>query len=159
MISNKVPMTQGGYQKMQADLSILIKTERPSIIQQISAARALGDLKENAEYHAAKEKQGHIEARISFLEDCLAKAQVIDLSTLPQDGRVIFGVTVTLCNLEDKQLQRYQIVGEYEADVSAHKLSVTSPMVRAMIGKVIDECFEVTTPQGKDHYRIQAIEY
>jgi transcription elongation factor GreA len=159
MTFTKVPMTQDGHQKMKEDLKNLIKDDRPAVIKLISSARALGDLKENAEYHSAKEKQGHIEARIAFYEDCLSKAQVIDISDRENDGRVVFGATVTLINLENQSSHNYRIVGEHEADVAANKISVTSPVARAIVGKFVGDHVGVETPEQKIEYQIEAVDY
>jgi transcription elongation factor GreA len=155
----KIPITVHGHQKMVEELEHLKNHERPTIIKAISEARAHGDLRENAEYHSAKEKQGFIEGRIRELEAALSNIQVIDILKLKNDGRVIFGSTVTLANAKDDAKVVYQIVGEYEADIKQQKISVTSPLARALIGKGVDEEIEVTTPQGKMTYEIINVEY
>ncbi|HLD84585.1 MAG TPA: transcription elongation factor GreA, partial [Coxiellaceae bacterium] len=129
---NLSPMTVQGHQKLQRELEHLKRVERPAIIQAIAEARAHGDLKENAEYHAAKEKQGFIEGRIRDLEAKLSHCQVIDISKVPQDGKVIFGCTVTIVNIENDEEVTYHLVGEDEADLKHQKISVTSPVSRAM---------------------------
>src|SRR3990167_2022892 len=126
------PMTIHGHQKLQSELEQLKRVERPAIIAAIAEARAHGDLKENAEYHAAKEKQSFTEGRIRDLESKLSHCQVIDISKMPHDGKVIFGSTVTIVNVETDVEVTYQIVGEDEADIKHHKISATSPVARAM---------------------------
>ena len=123
----RMPMTATGAERLKAELQSLKSNDRPNVIKAIAEARAHGDLKENAEYHAAREQQGFIEGRIAEIEDTLARAQVIDPSTLPNNGRVVFGATVTLFNLTSEEDVQYQIVGELEADISAGKISITSP--------------------------------
>ncbi|MBS0349999.1 MAG: transcription elongation factor GreA [Proteobacteria bacterium] len=156
---NKIPVTVNGYRQMTEELEKLKNQERPGIIAAIAEARAHGDLRENAEYHSAKEKQGFIEGRIRELESKLSNSQVIDIGKLKNEGKVIFGSTVTLCNVIDETLVTYQIVGEDEADLKRGKISVTSPLARALIGKAVDEEVEVTTPQGKKIYEIVKVEY
>lgn len=153
------PMTVGGQQKLEVELDQLKREERPRIIQAIAEARAHGDLKENAEYHAAKEQQGFIEARIAELESKLSHAQVIDVTQMPNTGKVIFGVTVTLLKVEDDTEMQVQIVGEDEADIKAGKLSYQSPIARAIIGKSLDDAVEVKTPSGAVEYEIVSIEH
>ena len=155
----KIPITINGHQRMVEELEHLKNNERPAIIKAIAEARAHGDLRENAEYHSAKEKQGFIEGRIRELESALSNIQVIDILKLKNDGRVIFGSTVTLANVNDDTKVIYQIVGEYEADIKHQKISVTSPLARALIGKNVEEEIEVTTPQGKVTYEIINVEY
>src|ERR1700722_8290930 len=133
----KVPMTQKGAQKLKEELLHLKSVERPRLIEAIAEARAHGDLKENAEYHAAKEKQGFVEARIRDIEHKLSHAHVIDISAINhEEGKVIFGATVTLVNVQTDEELRYQIVGEDEADIKSGKVSVHSPVARALIGKI-----------------------
>lgn len=153
------PMTIYGHEKLQYELDHLKKTERPEIIAAISEARAHGDLKENAEYHAAKEKQSFIEGRIRDIERKLSQCQVIDISKIKNDGKVIFGSTVTLLNSDTEEQVIYQIVGEDEADIKSHKISVTSPVARAMIGKIIDDEITVQSPKGEAMYEILKVEY
>lgn len=155
----KVPVTVQGHKQMTEELEKLKTQERPRIIAAISEARAHGDLKENAEYHSAREQQGFIEGRIRELESKLSHVQVIDISKLKNDGKVIFGAKVTLCNVTDDSNVIYQIVGEDEADIKQRKISVTSPLARALIGKNVDEEVEVVTPQGKVTYEIVKVEY
>ena len=155
----KTPMTQHGAEAMQAELQQLKSKERPAVIEAIAEARAHGDLKENAEYHAAREKQGFIEGRIRDLEAKLSNAQVIDITSIENTGRVIFGATVTLVNVDDDQEVRYQIVGEDEADIKSSKISVASPIARALIGKSIDDEVMVVTPGGEVCYEIITVQY
>jgi len=142
----KVPMLAEGYEKLTADLKVL-RAERPLIVDAIEEARAHGDLSENAEYHAAKERQGQVEASISDIEDKVSRAQIIDPATLSGD-RVIFGATVTLLDEDEKPI-RYQIVGQTEADAGKGRISYNSPIGRALIGKQLGEEVEVTVPSGE----------
>lgn len=156
---NKVPMTQQGAEKLKKELSELKSVRRPSIIKAISEARALGDLKENAEYHAAKEEQGLIEGRIRHLESTLSHAQIIDVKQFTNQGKVIFGATVTLLNVEDNKEVTYQIVGEDESDLKEAKISLSSPISRSMMGKEIGDVINVQTPGGAVEYEIIRVEY
>ena len=152
----KVPMLAEGYEKLTADLKAL-RAERPLIVDAIEEARAHGDLSENAEYHAAKERQGQVEAMIVDLEDKISRAQIIDPTTLSGD-KVIFGATVTLLDENDKPV-RYQIVGQTEADAAKGRISYNSPIGRALIGKQLEEEVEVTVPSGDKFYLIDKIEF
>ena len=152
----KVPMLAEGYEKLTADLKVL-RAERPKIVDAIEEARAHGDLSENAEYHAAKERQGQVEAMIGDLEDKISRAQIIDPTTLSGD-KVIFGATVTLLDEDDKPV-KYQIVGQTEADASKGRISYTSPIARALIGKQVEEEVEVTVPSGDRFYLVDKIEF
>ena len=152
----KVPMLAEGYELLMADLKSL-REERPVIVDAIEEARAHGDLSENAEYHAAKERQGQVEAQISALEDKVSRAQIIDPVTLSGD-KVVFGATVTLLDEDDKPV-KYQIVGQTEADASKGRISYTSQIARAMIGKMVDEEIEVTVPSGDKFYLVEKIEF
>ena len=152
----KMPMLQEGHDKLLSDLAAL-KAERPLIVDAIEEARAHGDLSENAEYHAAKERQGQVEATISDLEDKLSRAQIIDPASLSGD-KVVFGATVTLLDEDDKPI-KYQIVGQIEADARAGKISYSSPMGRAMIGRTVHEEFEVSVPSGDKFYMVSKIEF
>ncbi len=156
---SQVPMTVEGEAALRAELKKLKTEDRPRIIQAIAEAREHGDLKENAEYHAAREQQGFCEGRIKELEGKLAEARVIDVKNLPQTGRVIFGVTVTLINCETEEEVRYRIVGEDEADVKAGKISVTSPISRALIGKEEGDIVVVRAPAGEVEYEIDKVEH
>jgi transcription elongation factor GreA len=158
-MTNRVPMTLRGEQLLRDELNQLKKVERPRIIKAIAEAREHGDLKENAEYHAAREQQSFAEGRIREIEAKLSHAQVIDVKSLPATDKVIFGATVTLLNIETDQEVCYQIVGDDEADVKNGKVSVTSPLARAMIGKEVGEVVGVQTPAGITEYEIDQVEY
>lgn len=154
----RIPMTSEGHTALDVELKHLKSVERPAIIAAIAEAREHGDLSENAEYHAAKEKQSFIEGRVAELEDKLARADVIDTTKL--DGtRVRFGATVTLIDVESEAESTYKIVGEDEADVSKGKISITSPIARALIGKDEGDEAEVMAPGGARSYEIAAVEY
>ena len=152
----KVPMLQEGYEKLSAQLQAL-KAERPLIVDAIEEARAHGDLSENAEYHAAKERQGQIEATIADLEDRLSRAMVIDPTTLSGD-KVVFGATVTLTDEDGKKI-RYQLVGQTEADAKDGRISYNSPLGRALIGRQKGDEVEVTVPSGDKYYLVTKIEF
>lgn len=156
---NKIPMTVVGSELLREELTHLKSVARPQVIKAIAEARAHGDLKENAEYHAAKESQSFIEGRIVEVESKLSHAQVIDVTKLTNDGRVIFGVTVHLINLDTDDQLTYRIVGEDEADIKANKISVASPIARALIGKSAGDVVTVTTPTGAVEYEIGKVEY
>lgn len=158
-MSDKVPMTKHGAEMLKRELNTLKKEERPAIIAAISEARAHGDLKENAEYHAAKEKQSFIEGRILDIESKLSHAHVIDVANLSKSDRVVFGVTVHLVNLDTDEEVKYQIVGEDEADLKHGKISVTSPIARALIGKNVGDEVDVQTPKGAVPYEVSEVEY
>ena len=153
MAMEKVPMTIEGFTLLESELQRLKAVERPRIIQAISEARAHGDLSENAEYHAAKEQQGYNEAKVAELEDKLSRADVIDVTKLSGDS-VKFGATVQLVDEDTDEKVTYKIVGEYEADVKKGKISITSPIARALIGKKKGDSVEVTTPKGARAYEI-----
>ena len=154
----KVPMTAEGYHALDEELKRLKTIERPSVIAAIGEARAHGDLSENAEYHAAKDRQGWIEGQIAEIEDKMARAQVIDVSKL-SGKQVKFGATVSVIDEDTEEPARYQIVGEHEANVKAGKVSITSPIARAMIGKESGETVEVNTPSGVKAYEITKVEW
>ncbi|MDI4636528.1 MULTISPECIES: transcription elongation factor GreA [Halomonadaceae] len=156
---NKVPMTVAGEQSLRQELEQLKSVERPQVIAAIAEAREHGDLKENAEYHAAREQQGFIEGRIQEIEGKLSSSQVIDVTKLPKTGKVIFGVTVELINLDNDEEVRYRIVGEDEADIKSGKISVTSPIARALIGKEESDVVVVKTPGGEVEYEIGSVEH
>ena len=156
---NKVPLTVAGAEKLRKELQRLKSTERPSIIQAIAEARAHGDLSENAEYHAAKEQQGFIEGRIADLEQKLANAQVIDPPSINAGGRVVFGATLDLLEEDSQKEVTYQIVGDDEADISEGKISISSPIARALIGKESGDEVEVRVPDGVRHYEILGVRY
>ena len=152
----KVPMLAEGYEKLTADLKVL-RAERPRIVDAIEEARAHGDLSENAEYHAAKERQGQVEAMISDIESMVSRAQIIDPTTLTGD-KVVFGATVTLLDEDDKPV-KYQIVGQTEADASKGRISYNSPIARALIGKQREDEVEVTVPSGDKFYLIDKVKF
>ncbi len=152
----KLPMLAIGYEKLTAELKAL-REERPRIVDAIEEARAHGDLSENAEYHAAKERQGQVEATIADLEDKISRAQIIDPTSLSGD-RIIFGATVTLLDDDDKPV-RYQIVGPYEADAKLGRISYVSPLGRALIGKKVEDEIEVRVPAGERFYVVEKIEF
>jgi transcription elongation factor GreA len=154
-----VPVTLRGAEALKNELKQLKSVARPEVVAAIAEARAHGDLKENAEYHAAKEQQSFIEGRINQLEGVLANAQVIDVSSLSQDGRVVFGVTVVLLNVDTEEEVTYQLVGDYEADIKLNRVSISSPIARALIGKEIDDIATVKAPSGAIDYEIVAIRY
>jgi len=155
----KIPMTSHGAEKLRVELQHLKSDARPKVINAIAEARAHGDLRENAEYHAAKEQQGFIEGRIRDIEHKLGHCQIIDVSSIPNEGKVIFGATVNLINLDTDQEVSYQIVGEDEADLKTGKISFSSPMARAIIGKSSGDTVEVQTPSGKISYEVSEVEY
>ena len=152
----RVPMLAEGYEKLTADLQVL-RQERPKIVDAIEEARAHGDLSENAEYHAAKERQGQVEAQIADIEDRVSRAQIIDPTSLSGD-KIVFGATVTVLDDDDKP-QRYQIVGMTEADARQGRISYDSPLGRALIGKQVGEEVEVTVPSGDRFYQVKKIEF
>ena len=151
-------MTRSGYEKVQAELKRLKAEERPRIVREIEAARAHGDLSENAEYHAAKEKQAHVEARINLLEDKLARAQVIDPSG-QSTAQVRFGLTVELEDAQTGDQVSYTILGEEESDAANGKISITSPIARALLGKQVGDCVTVRVPKGTREFEILEIRY
>ena len=152
----EVPMLAEGYEQLTADLKAL-RAERPKIVDAIEEARAHGDLSENAEYHAAKERQGQVEAQIGELEDRISRAQIIDPTTLSGD-KIVFGATVTLLDDDDKPV-KYQIVGQTEADANNGRISYNSPLGRALIGKQVDDEIEVTVPSGDKFYLVSKIQF
>ena len=154
----KVPMTANGFKMLEAELKKRQSEDRPSIIQAIAEARAHGDLSENAEYHAAKEQQSHNEGRIAELEDMLSRAEVIDVTRLSGDS-VKFGATVTLVDEDTDEEKTYQIVGDQEADVKSGKISISSPISRALIGKQSGDSVEVAAPGGARSYEILSVKY
>jgi transcription elongation factor GreA len=157
-LMEKIPMTDAGYSSLETELKHRQQVERPRIIQQITEARSHGDLSENAEYHAAKEQQSHNEGRIVELEDKLARADVIDVTKLSGDT-IKFGATVTLVDEDTEKKQIWQIVGEPEADAKSGKISVTSPLARALIGKAKGAQVEVVTPGGAKAYEVKKVEW
>jgi len=155
----RYPMTKKGYDALYAELQQLKTVDRPRITAAIAEARAHGDLKENAEYHAAREQQGFAEGRIQDIEGKLSNAQVIDVTTMPKNGRVIFGVTVEIVNCETDESKTYQIVGDDEADIKSNKISVNSPIARGLIGKEEGDSVGITTPAGLVEYDIVEVRY
>lgn len=155
----KVPLTVVGAELLKAELQRLKSVERPAVIAAIAEARSHGDLSENAEYDAAKERQGFVEGRIAELEGKLSNAQIIDPKALDAEGRVVFGATVGLLDLETEDKVKYQIVGDDEADLKENKISVNSPIARALIGKEEGEIAEVQAPSGVREYEILSVEY
>ena len=155
---DKVPMTAEGYTTLEAEIKNLKTAERPRIIKLIAEARSHGDLSENAEYHAAKELQGITEARIADLEDKLSRADIIDVSKL-KGSQVMFGATVTLIDEDTEDKVKYRIVGEVEGNVKEGKISITSPIARALLGKTKNDVVEVSTPGGGKSYEIVKVEY
>ena len=154
----KIPMTEAGYTVLETELKHCQQVERPRIIQQITEARSHGDLSENAEYHAAKEQQSHNEGRIAELEDKLARAEIIDVSKLSGDT-IKFGATVTLVDEDTAEKRVWQIVGEPEADAKSGKISIASPLARALIGKAKGANVEVVTPGGAKAYEVKKVEW
>lgn len=155
----KTPLTARGAELLREELKQLKTVERPKVVEAIATARAHGDLKENAEYHAAKDQQGLMEARIRDIEAKLANAQIIDVTRLPPSGRVVFGATVHLVETDEGTEATYRIVGEDEADIKAGLMSIASPIARALIGKEEGETVEVATPSGARTYEIVEVEY
>ena len=155
---DKIPMTKKGYEAVQEELKNLKNVERPAIIAAIAEARAHGDLSENAEYHAAKEKQSFIEGRIQELEGAIGCAQVVDVAALSGD-RVVFGATVELFDVDTEAESTYQIVGQYEADLEKGRISVLSPLARALIGKSVGDETHVASPNGGKTYEILNVKY
>ena len=156
---SKVPLTLRGAQMLREELTNLKSVERPNVIQAIAQARAHGDLKENAEYHAAREQQGFIEGRIKDIEGKLSHAQIIDVTKLHTDGRVVFGSTVEVYEEETDEELTFQIVGEDEADIKQGLISISSPIARALIGKSADDVADVETPKGLRHLEIMKVQY
>ena len=152
-------MTKQGFEQLKSELEDLLNVQRPQVVEAIADARAHGDLKENAEYHAAREQQGFIEGRIQELEAKLSKAQVIDVTTTNNTGKVIFGVTVDLMNTDTEAEMRYMIVCEDEADLKANKISIHSPIARGLIGKEVGDVIVVRAPSGDIEYEIVEVHH
>ena len=152
------PVTKKGYEILKKELKQLIKTDRAAVVNAISTAREHGDLKENAEYHAAKEQQGFIEGRIQELNAKLANANVIDIEKLSGD-KVVFGATVTFENIDTEEVSHYQIVGEDESDIKQNKISISSPIARALVGRSAGETFTIPIPKGKIEIEILKVEF
>ncbi|GAB1053422.1 MAG: transcription elongation factor GreA [Shewanella algae] len=156
---NKVPMTLVGAEQLRKELDILKFDRRPKITEAIAVARELGDLKENAEYHAAREEQGICEARIRDIEGKLSNAQIIDVTKMPNNGRIIFGATVTILNLDTDAEVTYRIAGDDEANIKENLISVNSPIARGLIGKNLGDEVNIQTPGGLAEYEVVAVEY
>ena len=156
---NKIPMTANGAEQLKEELHSLKSVERPRIVSAIKEAREKGDLKENAEYHAAREEQSFMEGRIKDIEAKLSNAHIIDIKTMPLSTKVIFGSTVILVNLDDGKKVTYKLVGEDEADLKVGKISITSPLARALIGKDQDDVIELKMPSGITEYEISKVKY
>jgi transcription elongation factor GreA len=155
---NKIPMTAPGFDRLEEELKQLKSVERPAIIRAIAEAREHGDISENAEYHAARERQSFIEGRVLELEDKIARAEVIDVSKL--SGKIIkFGATVTLIDEDTDEKNVYQIVGEDEADIKSKRLAITAPLARALVGKSVGDTVEVTTPGGSKSYEVSKVQF
>ncbi len=153
------PLTVGGAQRLRAELDRLRSTDRPRVIEAIAEARAHGDLKENAEYHAAREQQGFIEGRIKELEFTLSNAQLIDVATLNAGSRVVFGAKVELADVDTDERRRYQVVGDLEADIKQGLVSISSPLARALIGKHEGDTITIDAPGGQREYEIVGVSY
>ena len=158
-MASQIPMTRNGVERWKEELHQLKSQERPNIIQAIAEARAQGDLSENAEYESAKERQGFIEGRIAEIEAKLSNVQIIDPASLNADGKCVFGATIELEDLDEEKSFTYQIVGEDEADIKANKISISSPLARALIGKEDGDVVEVETPGGQKTYEITNVSY
>ena len=156
---SQYPMTVHGADVLREELNHLKTVKRPEIVNSIAEAREHGDLKENAEYHAAREQQGFCEGRIQDIEGKLGNAQIIDVSKIPNTGKVIFGVTVTLLNIDTEEEVTYQIVGEDEADIKQHRISISSPIARGLVGKSVDSEVEISTPGGLVEYEILSVDH
>lgn len=159
MSTSKVPMTVEGVRALREELEHLKKVQRPTIVAAIAEAREHGDLKENAEYHAAREQQGFCEGRIQDIEGKLSHVQEIDITKLPASDKVIFGTTVTLINIDTEVVVTYKIVGDDEADVKVNKISVNSPIARGLIGKLIGDEVSIVVPGGVVEYEIEDVKY
>lgn len=156
---NKIPMTSEGAERLRQELDQLKRVDRPRIVQAIADAREHGDLKENAEYHAAREQQSFAEGRIQEIEGKLSHAQIIDITKIPEGDKVIFGVTVTIVDTESDQARTYKIVGDDEADIKAGKISYQSPIARGLIGKEVGDVVVIQTPSGPVEYEIDQVRH
>ncbi|MDH3635323.1 MAG: transcription elongation factor GreA [Gammaproteobacteria bacterium] len=156
---NQIPLTAAGAERLKLELRELKSVKRPAVIEAIATAREHGDLKENAEYHAAREEQSFTEGRIAELEAALSNAQIIDITTLKQTGRVVFGCSVTLVDAETESEVAYQIVGDIEADINENRIAISSPIARALIGKEEGDDVVVEAPAGTREYVITGVEY
>ena len=155
---NKIPMTEGGFQKMQLELKKLVNKERPNIIAAISEARSHGDLSENAEYQYAKEQQSLIEGKIADLESIIGRVEIIDVKSITSD-EIRFGATVEILDDENKSKSKYQIVGDYESDIENKKLSISSPLAKGLIGKSAEDVVEINSPKGLKTYTVISVKY
>ena len=155
---NKIPMTEGGFQKLQLELKKLVNEERPNIITAISEARSHGDLSENAEYQYAKEQQSLIEGKIADLESIIGRVEVIDVKSIASD-EIRFGATVEILDDENKSKSKYQIVGDYESDIENKKLSISSPLAKGLIGKSAEDVVEINSPKGLKTYTVISVKY
>jgi transcription elongation factor GreA len=156
---NKVPMTYEGAEALRKELEQLKKIERPKVVQAIAEARAHGDLKENAEYHAAREQQSFMEGRIQEIEGKLSHVQIIDITKIAESDKVIFGCTVDIVNVDTDEVKQYKIVGDDEADIKQGKISYQSPIARALIGKEVGDVVRVVTPGGEVEYEIEQVRH
>ena len=156
---DKIPMTEAGAEALRVELKRLTSIERPRIVKEISAALEQGDLRENAEFQYAKEEQGHIEGRISEIAAKLGAAQIIDVTEIPNNGKVIFGVTVTLLNLDTDETVVDKIEGDDESDIKENKISIYSPVARSLIGKQVDDSVLIQIPSGQIEYEILSVEH
>lgn len=156
---SQIPLTVAGEERLKLELKELKSVKRPAVIEAIAVAREHGDLKENAEYHAAREQQGFIEGRIKELESVLSNSRIIDVTQIPQNGRVVFGCTVDLINVETEEEVSYQIVGDIESDINENRIAISSPIARALIGKEEGEDVTVEAPGGIKAYEITAVHY
>lgn len=156
---NQVPLTAEGAERLKEELKELKFVKRPQVVEAIAVARDHGDLKENAEYHAAREEQGFMEGRIAELESVLSNAQIIDITKLNKSGRVVFGCTVDLIDVESEEEVTYQVVGDIEADISQNRIAISSPIARALIGKEEGDDVVVQAPSGTREYEITAVHY
>ena len=155
---NKIPMTEGGFHKMQLELKKLVNEERPNIIAAISEARSHGDLSENAEYQYAKEQQSLIEGKIADLESIIGRVEIIDVKSITSD-EIRFGATVEILDDENKSKSKYQIVGDYESDIENKKLSISSPLAKGLIGKSAEDIVEINSPKGLKTYTVISVKY
>lgn len=159
MNDERVPLTKEGFDKIRAEVNHLKSKERPQVVKEVETAAAHGDLSENAEYHAAKEKLGHIDGRISQLESVLAVADVIDPKQIADKEKVFFGATVTLLDIDSEEETSYTIVGEYESDIPQSKISVKSPIAKSLLGKKVEDEVKVKTPKGIREFEVISIKY
>jgi len=158
-MSQSIPITKEGFDRIKQELQMLKTVDRPAVIQEIATARALGDLSENAEYHSAREKQGFIEGRITELEQKLSQMQVIEPSTKGPVAKVVFGATVYLSDLNDDVRKQYRIVGDMEADIKRNEISISSPLARSLINKSVGDIVTVRLPKGEKEYEIEKVEF